>query len=143
MGRFYAWLILAVLAVLVALEIYGFRTSHLFSQEIWDPEGRARLLQFAALYLAAATALLILVPWAFAGLAAALLLVLTAIAIGPLAFLAVVFFLLSAWSAGLVDALGRCSHGPPVWRRHSCLPCRDSSRHLFAGATPCRRQASA
>jgi len=41
--------------VLVALEVYGFRTSHLFSQEIWAPEGRARLLQFGALYLGAVT----------------------------------------------------------------------------------------
>ena len=61
-GRFYAWLMLAVLAALVVLEIHGFRTSHLFSQEVWVPVGRARLIQFAALYLAAATALLILVP---------------------------------------------------------------------------------
>ncbi|MGD0772986.1 MAG: bifunctional glycosyltransferase family 2/GtrA family protein [Candidatus Solibacter sp.] len=99
-GRFYSWLILAVLAVLVALEVYGFRTSHVFSQEIWAPEGRARLLQFGALYLDAAAALLILAPWAFVPLAAALLVVLTAIGVGPLAFLAVLFFLLSAWSLG-------------------------------------------
>jgi glycosyltransferase involved in cell wall biosynthesis len=99
-GPFYSRLILAVLAVLVALEIHGFRTSHLFSQEIWSPEGSARLLQFGALYLAAATALLIIAPWIFAGLAAALLVVLTAIAIGPAALLAVLFFLLSAWSLG-------------------------------------------
>jgi len=52
--RFYTWLILAVLAALVAIEVYGFRTSHLFSQEIWDRLGRARLLEFGALYLAAA-----------------------------------------------------------------------------------------
>jgi glycosyltransferase involved in cell wall biosynthesis len=99
-GRFYARLILAVLAVLVALEIYGFRTSHLFSQVIWDPLGRARLLQFAALYLAAATALLIVAPWVFAALAAVLLVVMTSIAIGPAALLSVLFFLLSAWSLG-------------------------------------------
>ena len=101
-GRFYSWLILAVLAVLVALEVYGFRTSHLFSQEIWAPEGRARLLQFGALYLGAVTVLLILAPWMFAGLAAVLGVVLTAIGVGPLAFLAVLFFLLSAWSLGCV-----------------------------------------
>ena len=47
-GRFYTWLILAVLAVLVAVEVYGFRTANLFSQEIWAPEGRARVLQFGA-----------------------------------------------------------------------------------------------
>ena len=107
-GRFYTWLILAALAVLVALELYGFRASHLFSQVIWDHQGWARLIQFLALYLAAATALLILAPWIFAGLAAALLAILTAVAIGPLAFLAVVFFLLSAWSLGRL--VGRIPH---------------------------------
>jgi len=30
-----------------------------------------------------------------------------------------------------------------MWRRHSCLLCRDSSRHLFADVTQCRKQASA
>ena len=94
------WVFLAAVAVLVAVEVLGFRTGHLFSQEIWAPEGRARLMQFGALYLAAAAALLILVPWIFAGLATALLVVSTAICIGPLACLAVVFFLLSAWSLG-------------------------------------------
>ena len=116
-GRFYSRLILAVLAVLVALEIYGFRTSDLFAQEIWDPVGGVRLLQFAALYLAAATALLILVPWIFARLAAVLLVVLTAIAIGPVALLSVLFFLLSAWSLG--DLL---SHLPHAWW-HKAPPC--------------------
>ena len=117
--RFYTWLILAVLAMLVALEVYGLRTSHLFSQEIWDPEGRARLPQFAALFLAAATALLILAPWIFAGLAVALLVVLTAIGVGPLAFLAVVFFLLSAWSLGglIVGRTPRSAADAPVGLR--------------------------
>ena len=32
-GRFYTWLILAVLAVLVAVEVYGFAGGHLFSQD--------------------------------------------------------------------------------------------------------------
>ena len=72
-GRFYAGLILAVLALLVAVEVYGFRNANLFAQEIWAPVGLARLLQFGALYIGAATALLILAPWIFAGLAAALL----------------------------------------------------------------------
>jgi len=30
-----------------------------------------------------------------------------------------------------------------MWRGHSCLPCRDSSRHVFAFPIKCRRQASA
>jgi putative flippase GtrA len=99
-GRFYAGLIRAVIAVLAGVEVYGFRTSHLFAQEIWAPQGWARLLQFGALYAAVATAVLILAPWIFAGLAVALLLVLTVIAVGPAAILAVLFFLLSAWSLG-------------------------------------------
>ena len=57
--------------------------------------------------MAAATALLILAPWIFAALAAALLVFFTAIAIGPLALLAVVFFLLSAWSLGDLIMVGR------------------------------------
>ena len=99
-GRFYAGLILAVLAFLFAVEFYGFRHANLFAQEIWAPVGLARLLRFGALYVGAATALLILAPWIFAGLAAALLVVFTAIGVGPVAFLAVIFFLLSAWSLG-------------------------------------------
>ncbi len=99
-GRFYAWLILAVVAVLAGVEIYGFGTNHLFAQQIWAPQGWSRLLQFGALYAAAATAVLILAPWIFAALATALLVVLTAIAVGPTAFLAVLFFLFSAWSLG-------------------------------------------
>jgi hypothetical protein len=112
-GRFYAGLILAVLAFLVAVEVYGFSHTDLFAQEIWAPVGLARLLQFGALYLGAATALLILAPWIFAGLAATLLLASTAIAVGPIAFLAVIFFLLSAWSLG--DLLvGRTAADAPV-----------------------------
>ena len=108
-GRFYAGLILAVLAFLVAVEVYGFRHANLFAQEIWAPVGLARLLQFGALYIGAATALLILVPWAFACVAIALLLVLTAIGVGPIAFLSVAYFLLSAWSLGDL-IVGRLPH---------------------------------
>jgi glycosyltransferase involved in cell wall biosynthesis len=99
-GRFYTGLILAVLAALVAVEVYGLVHGHLFAQTIWSPEGLARVLQFAALYIAASAALLILAPWIFAGLAAALIVLFTAIALGPLALLSVLFFLLSAWSLG-------------------------------------------
>ena len=56
--------------MLVAVEFYGFRHANLFAQEIWEPVGRTRLLQFGALYAGVATALLILAPWVFAGLAA-------------------------------------------------------------------------
>jgi len=115
-GRFYAGLILAVLAFLVAVEIYGFRHANLFAQEIWAPVGLARLLQFGALYIGAATALLILAPWLFAGLATALLVLFTAIAVGPIAFLSVAFFLLSAWSLGdlIVGRTPRSAADAPV-----------------------------
>ena len=34
---------------------------------------------------------------------------------------------------------GNClSDAIKLWRRHSCLPCRDSSRHALAVATECR-----
>src|ERR1035437_7363366 len=129
-GRFYTWLILAVLAVLVALEFYGFRASHLFSQEIWAPEGHARLLQFGALYLAAATALLILAPWIFAAFAASLFVVLTAICVGPAAFVSVVFFLLSAWSLGAL--VGRT----PRSARDALVPHADGGVGREPGGPP-------
>ena len=113
--RLYPWLIFAVLAVLVAVEAYGFRNGHLFSQTIWLPEGYARLLQFGALYVATAAALLILAPWIFAGLAAALLLLLTAIAVGPVALLSVCFFLISAWSLGALLMGRKRLPRNPLW----------------------------
>jgi hypothetical protein len=104
--RLYGWLILAVIAVLGAVELHGFRSVPLFAQRIWAPEGWTRLVQFAAAYTAIATALLILVPWLFAWLALAGALVLTTIFLGPLAVLAVAFFLLSAWSLGSLFLVG-------------------------------------
>ena len=98
--RLYGWLILGTLAVPAGVEAYGFRTSHLFAQEVWYPQGYARLLQFGSLFAAAAAGLLILAPWSFAGLAAALLACATLFCLGPAACGAVVFYLLSAWSLG-------------------------------------------
>jgi glycosyltransferase involved in cell wall biosynthesis len=99
-GRLFTRLILAVLAALVALEIYGFSTSGVFEQQIWSPEGSVRVMWFAALYAGVSTALLILVPWLFVPLAATLLAVLTTIFLGPAPVLAVAFFLISAWALG-------------------------------------------
>jgi hypothetical protein len=98
-----------VLVSVVTLEIHGFRTAHLFAQEIWYPAGLERLLQFSGLYAAFVTAVLILAPWAFASLVTGLLLLLTAISVGPQALLAVIFFLVSAWCLGesLGEMLGK------------------------------------
>ena len=65
-GRFYAWLILAVARG--AGRRRGLRLPHqpsVCAGRSGLPMGRARLLQFGALYVAAATALLILAPWMF------------------------------------------------------------------------------
>jgi len=97
----------AVLLGMLVLEVYGFSTSRLFSQEIWYPAGLARFLRYAAIYLSVALPLLLMVPWTFAALLAALLLALTALAVGPLALLAAAYLLLSA------GALGRLLMGAP------------------------------
>jgi glycosyltransferase involved in cell wall biosynthesis len=107
-GRFFSRLILLVLAVLVALEAYGFRASDVLAQPIWSPEGGDRAIRFAAVYTGVATALLILAPWLFVPLAAVLLAGLTTAFLGPAAVLAVALFLISAWSVGrLVGKLKR------------------------------------
>ena len=82
------------------VEAYGFRTSNLFAQHIWDAEGQVRLLQFGSVFTAVAAGLLILVPWSFAGLASALLAGATLFCLGPAACGAVAYYLLSAWSLG-------------------------------------------
>ena len=130
-GRFYTGLILAVLAVLVARRGLRLRRRpSVFPGQSGPPKDARALLQFGALYVAAATALLILAPWIFAALAAALLVLFTAIAIGPLALLAVVFFLLSAWSLGALMMVGRTP-----WSARPTPPSARSSPLLLGIAT--------
>ncbi len=126
-GRFYGWLLLGAVAALVAVEATGFRAVPIFAQQIWAPEGWARLTQFAAAYTAVATAVLILAPWLFPWLAVAAGLLLTTIFLGPLAVFAVALFLLSSWSLG--SLVGQAvSPANPVsqksWQAESpALPC--------------------
>jgi hypothetical protein len=98
-GRAAPWLVLALLAVLVAVSVYGFREGALFRQELWEPLGQARLIQFAGIFAAVAAPILILVPWLFPWVAGALLAGVT-VALLPIPALAVAFFLLSAWCLG-------------------------------------------
>ncbi len=98
--RLFYWLILAAMAAMTGVEVYGFRTANLFAQEIWYPEGRARLMQVGAIFTMLSTGLLILVPWSYFGAAALLLAAATVVCLGPLPCLAVAFYLLSAWSLG-------------------------------------------
>src|SRR5690349_1193098 len=85
---------------MLALEVYGFATGHLFSQDLWFPIGLKRLIRFTGWYLACAPLVLSLVPRSFAVLAAGLAIVITAVAVGPLAVLATVFFLISCCALG-------------------------------------------
>jgi glycosyltransferase involved in cell wall biosynthesis len=104
-GKVFARLILLVLAAVIALELYGLRTSHVFAQEIWEAAGKARAIWFAALYAGVSTALLIMVPWLFVPLAVVLIAGLTVIFLGPATAGSVALFLVSAWSLGRL--LGR------------------------------------
>jgi glycosyltransferase involved in cell wall biosynthesis len=99
-ARLFPWLVGLVLAGGVAAEIYGFSVSKLFTQRIWDPVGLDRLVKFIGLFVAWGAAVLLVVPWTFAGLACGLALAVSAIAVGPLAVLAPAFFLISACALG-------------------------------------------
>ena len=76
------------------------RTSDLFSQPIWSELGRARFHHYTVLFLSFAAPCLLLIPGAFASLAAGLVLVATVLSVGPQAAFAVVFFLVSACALG-------------------------------------------
>ncbi len=111
-ARSFAWLVYAVLAGALSLEAYGFATAHLFSQEIWQPAGLHRAGRFAGIYLAFALPVLLLVPWSFVALVAAVSLAGAALAIGPQALFAVVLFLVSACALGSM-LLGRARDSSP------------------------------
>jgi glycosyltransferase involved in cell wall biosynthesis len=101
-----AWLVLPVFLGVLGLEVYGFRTGHLFSQHIWEPVGLHRLARFGGEYLAIAAPLLLIVPWTFAVVIFALTILGTAIAVGPQAVLATAFFLVASCALGSI-LLGR------------------------------------
>ena len=93
----------------LAVEAYGFRAATLFSQDVWDPIGVKRFLKYIGMFLGVSVPLLMMVPWSFAAAIAGLTAVGTAFAIGPLALLAVVFYLVSSGALG-ARLLGR-KHG--------------------------------
>ncbi len=96
----FSTLVAVAFVALLGVEVYGLATSHLFSQQIWYPIGLKRFIRYGGVYLALAVPLLAMVPWTFATLMAVLLLVLTTLAIGPQALLAVAFFLVSSNALG-------------------------------------------
>lgn len=98
--RFFSWLVLGVYAAVVCTEVYGTIANRLFFQEVWSPVGLARFTRFTGLFLALATPVMILAPWGFAALAAAVAVVFTAAAVGIAPVLALAFFLISACALG-------------------------------------------
>jgi hypothetical protein len=98
--RFFSWIVLLVSLGILCAEAWGLATGGLFSQEIWYPDGLWRLIKYTGLYLAWATPVLILAPWALAALVAGLGAFFTGIAVGPLALLASAYLLISACALG-------------------------------------------
>ena len=88
-SRAYLILLCAVFVALLGVELYGFYTGNLFGQYIWDPIGLKRLVRLAGAFVAIAAPVLLFVPWAFAGLVCGIVIVLSAIGVGPIPVLAV------------------------------------------------------
>ncbi len=99
-GLVFSLLVAVIFAALVGVEIHGFWTGHLFSQEIWMPVGLVRFSRYTGVYLALAVPLLMIVPWTFAGVLAVLLVVLSAVSVGTVPLLATAYFFVSACALG-------------------------------------------
>src|SRR5581483_9538711 len=90
----------AIAAALVGVEIHGFRATNLFAQEIWYPIGLKRFTRYIGEFLAFAVPVLTMFQWSFAGVVVALLVVFTAVSVGPVPLLATGFFLISSCALG-------------------------------------------
>jgi len=97
----------------LASEAHGFFTGKLFSQNVWDPVGVERFLTYTGVFLGVALPILTIAPWSFAALIAGSAAVGTAIAIGPVALLAVSYYLVSSCALGS-RMLGRGQDDAPV-----------------------------
>lgn len=93
-------MVVAVFLGALSIEAHGFLTANLFTQDIWDPIGVTRFLKYLGMFLGVAFPLLLMAPWTFATAIAALTAIGTAFAIGPLALLAVAFYLISSCALG-------------------------------------------
>ena len=92
--------------VLYALEVHGIRAARLFAQEIWYPVGITRFVRFAEVFALVSAIWLLAAPRFLGAFFACLLVILTAVSVGPLPLLATAFFLLSASALG-ARLLGR------------------------------------
>ena len=91
---------------LVAVSAYGFSAEGLFAQPVWDWTGLQRLLLFVAVFAGFFLAIVAWRPGWVAPLSFLAALVYTAATAGPLALLAVLFFLFSCFALGRL-LLGR------------------------------------
>jgi glycosyltransferase involved in cell wall biosynthesis len=99
-ARPFAILLWLVLAALIGVEIHGFRTGHLFAQDLWHPTGLQRFWRYGRIFALFSVPVLALAPRAFLPLVAAIALAGTALAAGPLALAATALFLISACAVG-------------------------------------------
>ena len=118
-GRVFA-IVGAIFTGMLIVEAHGFRTANLFTQDIWEPIGITRFVKYMGMFLAIAFPLLLMVPWTFAGTIVALTAVGTALAVGPLALLAVVLYLVSSCALGS-RLLGRRHSDSPESQLFSTL----------------------
>jgi glycosyltransferase involved in cell wall biosynthesis len=99
-----AWIPRAVLAaaavVLLGVVLHGFRAGRLFLDSGWTPLGQFRFIHYTKIFWTVSIAVLLIAPAAYAPIVALLVTMATAIAIGPLALLAVMAFLVSSCALG-------------------------------------------
>jgi hypothetical protein len=112
---FWSWAVALALAALTGVEIYGFSLRNLFAQHIWDEVGLARLARFAGIFLAGAVPILLMVPWSFAGVVVCLVVIGTAVSVGPAAVFAVALFLVASCTLGMW-VVGRSER--ETWESH-------------------------
>jgi glycosyltransferase involved in cell wall biosynthesis len=98
------WIPRAVVATLacalLGMVLYGFHTQSLWPNAGWTEAGRQRLMHYTTIYWAVSLVIWLIAPVAFAPIVAMLIVGATAVAIGPLAVLAVAAFLISACAVG-------------------------------------------
>jgi hypothetical protein len=128
-GFAFALVTAAILIAVTVSEIHGFATGHLFNQPIWLPWGQRRLAHFATLFAAFSMPLLLMFPWACASTLVALVTGATALATGPLAVAAIVFFLASACALGSL-LLGKAEPRTP--EAHVCATLLGIAIYAFA-----------
>jgi hypothetical protein len=109
-----------LLLVIATIAVYGFVSERLYAQPMWSPDGWHRLLLFAAGYWIAAAPIIALAPRWFGVAAGATFFIYTIWWAGPLAPLAVMFFLGSCYLLGrklpgAVDGVTATVVGAAAW----------------------------